>query len=166
MLPSVGRGPPLAEALAAAVRLDFTRLLEWARYLVLPSLTLGIYGAAVISRVVRSTMLEALGAPNVRAATARGLRRRQVVLRHALRNALVPVISVAGLRFGELLGGAVLTESIFGWPGLGQLAVTAISQRDMPLVQGIVLVFAFMFAVVNMVADLMNAAIDPRITTD
>lgn len=163
LLPSVGRGPALTEGLAAALRGNPSVLVDSLRYLVLPSLTLGLYGAAVISRMVRATMLETLAAPYVRSASGRGIAGGRVVAIHAMRNALLPVVSVIGLRFGELLGGAVLTESIFGWPGLGQLAVSAISQRDVPLVQGIVLVFAFMFAIVNLLADLLNAKLDPRV---
>ena len=92
--------------------------------------------------------------------------RLKIVLAHGLRNALLPIVSVIGLRFGMLLGGAVLTESIFGWPGLGQLTVAAISQRDIPLVQGVVLTFALMFAAVNLLVDLLYAVIDPRIRLD
>jgi peptide/nickel transport system permease protein len=108
-------------------------------------------------------MLETLNKAYVRTAKAKGLHPWKVVLFHALRNALLPVVNIIGLRFGALLGGAVLTESIFGWPGLGQLAVTAISQRDFPLVQGVILVFALMFALVNLAVDLINAALDPRV---
>ena len=108
-------------------------------------------------------MLEVLREDFVRTAYAKGLRRPRVVIRHALRNALLPVLSIIGLRFGALLGGAVLTESIFAWPGLGQLTISAISQRDLPLIQGIVLTFAIIFALVNLVVDLLYAAVDPRI---
>ena len=116
----------------------------------LPALALGVNSAAIISRLVRTSMLEVLREDFVRTAYAKGLRRPRVMIRHALRNALLPVISVIGLRFGALLGGAVLTESIFGWPGLGQLTIAAISQRDLPLIQGVVLTFALMFALVNL----------------
>ncbi len=160
--PSVGRGPALGPAVVAAVAGRPADLVDGLRHLALPVLTLGLYGAAVMSRVVRTAMLEVLNTDYVRAARARGVGAARVIVRHALRNALLPVVSVVGLRFGELLGGAVLTEGIFGWPGLGQLAVSALSQRDMPLVQGIVLVFAFMFALVNLGVDLLNARLDPR----
>jgi peptide/nickel transport system permease protein len=108
-------------------------------------------------------MVEVLREDFVRTAYSKGLRRPQVMIKHALRNALLPVVSVIGLRFGILLGGAVLTESIFGWPGLGQLTIAAISQRDLPLIQGVVLTYALMFALVNLAVDLSYAVIDPRV---
>ena len=162
-LPAVGRGEPLLSAAGAALTGRWGAFVDSARHLALPAITLGVYSAAVMSRVVRASMLETLSQDYVRTARAKGLVAWRVVLAHGLRNALLPVVNIIGLRFGELLGGAVLTESIFGWPGLGQLAVTAISQRDIPLVQGIVLIFAAMFAVVNLTVDLLNAALDPRV---
>ncbi len=162
-LPAVGRGEPLLSAAGAALTGRWGALVDSVRHLALPAMTLGVYSAAVMSRIVRASMLETLSQDYVRPARAKGLIAWRVVLAHGLRNALLPVVNIIGLRFGELLGGAVLTESIFGWPGLGQLAVTAISQRDIPLVQGIVLVFATMFAVVNLIVDLLNAALDPRV---
>jgi len=111
-------------------------------------------------------MLDTLREDYIRTAYAKGLAPRRVVWVHALRNALLPIVSLVGLRFGALLGGAVLTEGIFGWPGLGQLAVSAISQRDMPLVQGIVLTFALMFALVTLAVDLLYSVIDPRVRLD
>jgi ABC-type dipeptide/oligopeptide/nickel transport system permease component len=131
-------------------------------HIVLPALTLGLGLAAIASRLIRASLLDTLQDAYVLSARARGLSRRQVVA-HALRNALVPVVSVLGVRFGVLLGGSVLTENIFGWPGLGSLAVTAISQRDFPLVQGIVLVFASMFLVLHLAVDLAYGVLDPRI---
>ena len=163
LLPSIGRGPPLVFAVGQALAGRPAALGESLMHIAMPALTLGLTNAAVISRLVRSSMLETLGQDFVRTANAKGLRPLRVVLVHALRNALLPVVSVIGLRFGALLGGAVLTESIFGWPGLGQLAVSAISQRDIPLVQGIVLTFALAFAIVNLIVDLLYAVIDPRI---
>ncbi|UXN73539.1 ABC transporter permease [Devosia sp. A8/3-2] len=132
-------------------------------HIALPALALAANSAAIISRLVRASMLEVLREDFVRTAYAKGLRRGRVVVRHALRNALLPVLSVIGLRFGALLGGAVLTESIFARPGSGQLTIAAISQRDLPLIQGIVLTFAIVFALVNLVVDLLYAAVDPRI---
>ena len=163
LLPSIGRGPPLLFAAGQALAGRPAALGESLMHIAMPALTLGLTNAAVISRLVRSSMLETLGQDFVRTANAKGLRPLRVVFVHALRNALLPVVSVIGLRFGALLGGAVLTESIFGWPGLGQLAVSAISQRDIPLVQGIVLTFALAFAIVNLIVDLLYAVIDPRI---
>ena len=158
--PAVGRGAPL---LASALSGDLSRLSDALAHLALPALTLGLHHAAVTSRLVRGSMLETLSENYVLAARARGLASRRVVLGYALRNALVPVVSVLGGRFGTLLGSSVLTETVFGWPGLGQLAVTAISQRDLPLVQGVVIVFALMFLLLNLMVDLMYGALDPRI---
>lgn len=162
-LPSIGRGEPLMAAAGMALAGNPGPLLKSLSHLVLPALALGVNSAAIISRLVRTSMIEVLGEDFVRTAYAKGLRRPRVIVRHALRNALLPVISVIGLRFGALLGGAVLTESIFGWPGLGQLTIAAISQRDIPLIQGIVLTYAMMFAVVNLLVDLSYALIDPRV---
>ena len=163
LLPSIGRGPPLVDALPALLAGRPGPILESLSHIAMPALTLGLNNAAVISRLVRSSMLETLGQDFIRTAHAKGLRTLRVVFAHSLRNALLPVVSVIGLRFGALLGGAVLTESIFGWPGLGQLAVAAISQRDLPLVQGIILTFAVAYAMVNLLIDLLYAVIDPRI---
>ena len=165
-LPAIGRGAPLLPAIGAALTGRPGVLLDSLAHLAMPAATLGLNSAAIISRLVRSAMLETLAEDFVRTAHAKGLGAMRVVLVHGLRNALLPIVSVIGLRFGILLGGAVLTESIFGWPGLGQLAVAAISQRDIPLVQGVVLCFAMMFAVVNLAVDLLYAVIDPRIRLD
>jgi len=131
-------------------------------HLVLPALTLGLGLASIASRLVRASLLETLHEVYVLGARARGLPHARVVA-HALRNALLPVVSVLGVRFGTLLGGSVLTESVFGWPGLGTLAVSAISQRDFPLVQGIVLVFATIFLALHLAVDLVYGVLDPRI---
>ncbi len=162
-LPAIGRGVPLPEALFAAVTGRPQLLWNSLSHLALPALALAANSAAIISRLVRASMLEVLREDFVRTAYAKGLRQGRVLVRHALRNALLPVLSVIGLRFGALLGGAVITESIFAWPGLGQLTIAAISQRDLPLIQGIVLTFAIIFALVNLVVDLLYAAVDPRI---
>ena len=165
-LPAIGRGAPLPVGLAGALAGRPGPLLDSLAHLALPSLTLGISGAAVVSRLVRTSMLDTLREDYIRTAYAKGLAPRRVVWVHALRNAMLPIVSLIGLRFGALLGGAVLTEGIFGWPGLGQLAVSAISQRDMPLVQGIVLTFALMFALVTLAVDLLYSVIDPRVRLD
>lgn len=162
-LPSIGRGVPMHEALWAALTGRPQVLWDSFRHIALPALALAANSAAIISRLVRASMLEVLREDFVRTAYSKGLRRGRVVVRHALRNALLPVLSVIGLRFGALLGGAVLTESIFAWPGLGQLTISAISQRDLPLIQGIVLTFAIVFALVNLIVDLLYAAVDPRV---
>lgn len=162
-LPAIGRGEPFGSAVWAALSGRPAVLVDSMAHLLLPAFALGVNSAAIISRLVRTSMIEILQEDFVRTAYAKGLRRTRVMVRHALRNALLPVISIIGLRFGLLLGGGVLTESIFGWPGLGQLTIAAISQRDLPLVQGITLCFAMMFALVNLVVDLSYSLVDPRV---
>lgn len=134
-----------------------------ARHLILPALTLATVPMAVITRMTRAAMLEVLTADYVRAARAKGLGEHAVVWGHALPNALVPIVTVAGLQLGTLLSGAVLTESIFSWPGIGSLAMGAVFSRDFPLLQGCVLVFAATFALVNLATDLLYPLIDPRL---
>ncbi len=131
--------------------------------IVLPSLTLAAFSVALIARMTRASMLEVLGQDYVRTARAKGLAEVGVVVRHALKNALIPIATVVGLQFGTLLGGAVLTESVFGWPGMGLLLVDSIFSRDYAMVQGIVLVFSALFILTNLVVDLFYAVIDPRI---
>ena len=131
--------------------------------LVLPSVTLAAFSMAFVARMTRSSMLEVLRQDYVRTAWAKGLPPAPVLYGHALRNALIPVLTVTGLQFGELLGGAVLTESVFSWPGVGRLLVDSIFSRDYPVIQGIVLVFASLFALVNLTVDLLYGFIDPRI---
>lgn len=132
-------------------------------HLVLPAITVGMTSAAIIARMTRSSMLEVLRSDYIRTARAKGLSEGVVVNRHALRNALIPVITVVGLQMGTLLSGAVLTESVFAWPGVGRLIVEGILARDYPLVQGAVLVVALSFVLVNLLVDVLYAAIDPRI---
>ncbi len=165
-LPSVGRGESLFTGVVALARGDFATLPRSLSHIALPALALGLTNAAIVSRLVRAAMLEVLTADYVRTARAKGVIEHRVVIRHALRNALVPVISIVGWQVGVLLGGSVLTETIFGWPGLGQLAVNAISQRDIPLVQGIVLSFAVLFALINLVVDVLYCVVDPRIRVE
>lgn len=133
----------------------------WASY-VLPSITLGVFSMAIVSRMTRSTMLETLDQDYVRTVRGKGVR-EIVAIRHALRNAFIPILTVISLQFGTVLGGAVLTETIFSWPGIGRLLVTSIQARDFPMVEGIVLVFAAMFIIVNLVTDLLYTVIDPRV---
>ena len=133
------------------------------RYLVLPSVALATIPMATIARVTRSSMLEVLRQDYIRTERAKGLSERLVIYKHAARNALLPVITVIGLNFGLLLAGAILTETIFSWPGIGRYVVKAVQMRDYPAVQGCVLFFAFMFVVVNLVTDVLYAYIDPRI---
>jgi len=162
-LPSFGRGPGLFPALRSG---DVGTVVDAVRYALLPSITLAITSIALVARLVRSSMLEILGLDYVRTARAKGLGERRVVLRHAFRNALLPVVTVLGLQFGTLLGGAVVTEIIFAWPGLGRLIVNAISQRDFPVIQGSVIFVAVMISVVNLIVDLSYAWINPKIRYD
>jgi ABC-type dipeptide/oligopeptide/nickel transport system permease component len=131
--------------------------------LILPTFTLGVFSVALVSRMTRTNMLDVLDQDYVRAAEAKGVRDRVVIYKHALRNAFIPVLTVIGLQFGNLLGGAVLTETVFGWPGIGRLLVDSIFSRDFPMVQGIVFTYALMFIVVNMITDLLYMVVDPRV---
>jgi len=132
-------------------------------FLVLPSVTLGAYMAGLFTRLVRSGLLEVLGEDYVRTARAKGLPDRVVLYGHALRNMAIPLVTVIGLQFGTLLGGAVVVETVFSWPGVGTAAVTAIGARDYALVQAVVLVVSLFFVAVNLMIDLLYAYIDPRI---
>ncbi|MDE0358638.1 MAG: ABC transporter permease [Gammaproteobacteria bacterium] len=136
---------------------------EGLRSLVLPSLSLGLLSAGVIARLTRASLLEVLVEDYVRAAWAKGLPKRIVYLRHALRNAFLPVLTILGLQFGAMLAGAVVTETVFSRPGLGRLVVSAILWKDYPLVQGIVLFMATAYVLVNLLVDLLAAWLDPRI---
>ncbi|ADO44071.1 ABC transporter permease [Ketogulonicigenium vulgare] len=165
-LPAISRGPALVPALGQAVTGDPAPLGTALRHLLLPALSLGVGQAAIIARLVRASVLEVIREDFVRTARAKGLSRPRVMVVHVLSNAMLPIISVIGLRFGVLLAGAVLTEQIFGWPGLGQLAISAVSQRDLPLILGLLLTFGLMFAVVNLIVDLLYGLVDPRITLE
>jgi ABC-type dipeptide/oligopeptide/nickel transport system permease component len=132
-------------------------------FLILPALALGSRSIAYLARVTRSSMLEVLGADFVRTARAKGLTESGVIIRHALRNALIPVITVIGLDFGAYLTGSILTETIFSWPGIGRYVVMAISRRDLPAVQGAVLFLSVVFVLVNLITDLAYQKADPRV---
>lgn len=131
--------------------------------LILPALTLGLGLAGLVTRVTRSSMLEVLGQDYVRTARSKGLRSRVVLVRHAVRNALIPIVTVLGVQFASLLSGAVIVETIFAWPGMGRFAVDAILRRDYPVIMGTVLVFATIFVLVNLVVDVVYAWADPRV---
>jgi len=133
------------------------------RYLVLPALTLGLGAAAILARLTRSSMLEVLRREYVTTARAKGLREFWVIVKHALKNALIPMVTVFGLQFGQLLAGAVVIETVFSRPGIGRLIVDAILNKDFPLVQGVVLVVAVTYVLVNLLVDLTYAVLDPRI---
>jgi ABC-type dipeptide/oligopeptide/nickel transport system permease component len=132
-------------------------------YLILPALALGTRSIAVLARQTRSAVLESLGADYVRTARAKGASERDVVWRHALRPALIPVITVLGLDVGNYLTGSILTETVFSWPGLGRYVVNAIARRDLPAIQGSVLFLSVVFVIVNLVTDVAYAAVDPRV---
>jgi ABC-type dipeptide/oligopeptide/nickel transport system permease component len=131
--------------------------------LVLPALTLGLVSAAVLARLTRSSMLDVLGQDYMRTARAKGLAERLVLARHALKNSLIPILTMLGLQVAYLLGGAVVVENVFAWNGVGRLAVQAILQRDFPLIQGFVLLFAVIVIGVSLVVDILYAVVDPRI---
>lgn len=135
-------------------------------YAILPSITLAAYVVAFIARMTRASMMETLHQDFVTTARAKGLREQAVILRHALKNALIPIITVIGLQFGTLLGGAVLTEAVFAWPGIGRLIVDSILARDYPMIQGTILVFGLLYVLVNLAVDLLYAVVDPRIRYD
>jgi len=158
-------------ALGPVAILVFAILLDWLpvsgygglAHLVLPALTLGAALAAILTRMVRAAMLEELGQDYVRTARAKGLTESSVLYRHTLRNGLISVITVVGLQFGALLTGAMVTETIFSWPGIGRLTLQAINSRDYPLVQGCFLAISVTYIVVNLVTDLLYSLVDPRI---
>ena len=149
LLPFTGRAGPLWTA-------------EGALGIILPAVTLGGVFVGPVARMTRTAVLDVLGAEHVRTARAKGLSERAVVVRHALRNAMIPVVTLIGLQIGFLLGGAVVTETIFSWPGIGRLAVGAILSSDFPMAQGTILVLAGGFIVVNLVVDLLYSLLDPR----
>jgi peptide/nickel transport system permease protein len=139
-------------------------LLSSLEHLLLPSLTLGASIASIVARVLRSSMLEVLRSDYVELARAKGAPESRVVTKHALRNALIPTVTVVGLQVGVLLGGNMIVETVFGWPGLGRMVVDAIFNRDFPLIQGSVMIYAFTFVAVNLVVDILYTFLNPRIT--
>ena len=170
---SVERGGPVHADVRSRADPDPRALVQW-RFLpatgaatwwhyILPAITLGLPAAAVVARMARSSLLEVLRQDFVRTAWAKGLSRPSVVYRHALKNALIPVITISGLQFGQLMGGAVVVESVFGLPGLGKLLVDRVLGRDYPVIQGVVLVAACGFVLTNLVVDLVYSLVDPRI---
>lgn len=164
-IPSFWMGPMLM--LVFAVYLGWFPVSGFERpsAIVLPAITLGMALAGILSRMTRSSMLEVLRAEYVSTARAKGVPEWRVILRHALRNALIPVVTLLGLQFGGLLAGSVITETIFSWPGVGSLLIKAIEARDFPLVQGTVLVIAMVYVLVNLLTDLAYGVVDPRIRT-
>jgi peptide/nickel transport system permease protein len=133
------------------------------KHLILPSITLGLYSMAMIARLLRSSLIDVLGEDYIRTARSKGLTNWQVIRDHGLRNAALPVITIIGLEIGSLLGGAILTEQVFSWPGVGRLTVEAITNRDFPLMQAIVLFLSMVFVVTNLIVDIAYAFLDPRV---
>ena len=158
--PDVVTGLMLIDTLVAG---EFGDFLDALHHLVLPAVTLATVPMAIVARITRSAMLEVLNKDYVRTARAKGMSEAVVVLRHALRNAFLPIVTVLGLNLGLLLGGAVLTETIFSWPGLGRYVVDSLMARDYAAVQGCILVFAALMAVINLIVDLVYVLLDPRI---
>ena len=152
--------------LDALLTANWTALWDVVKHLIMPSVALGSIPMAIIARMTRSSLLEVLSEDYIRTARAKGLKERAVLAAHAMRNALLPIITVVGLQMGFLLGGAILTETIFSWPGLGRLVVNRILSRDYPAVQGSVIVIAMVFVLVNLVVDISYAYLDPRIRYD
>jgi ABC-type dipeptide/oligopeptide/nickel transport system permease component len=132
-------------------------------HLILPAATLGIYSSALMARITRSSMLDILSSDHIRTAKAKGMFRRTIITHHALRNALIPIITVGGLQLGFLLGGTILVEAVFTWPGLGTMLQTAIASRDVPMIAGIAIVTSAMFVGINIFVDLLYVAVDPRV---
>ncbi len=158
-------------ALGPVLLLVFSVVLGWLpvsgrgglSHLVLPAFTLGAALAAILTRMVRASVIEELSADYVRTARSKGVSESGVLFRHALRNALIPILTILGLQFGTLLAGTIVTESIFSWPGIGRLAVQAIGARDYPLLQGCILLIAVSYVFVNLLTDLVYAVVDPRV---
>ncbi len=168
-VPAIALGPVLI--LVFSIQLGWTpvsgansggsKLIDW-HYLILPSISMGASLAAILTRMVRTAMLEELGQDYIRTARAKGLSESSVLWRHALPNAMVPIVTVVGLQFGALLAGAIVTETIFSWPGLGRLAVSAISNRDYALVQGCLLAIGLTYVLVNLLTDVVYMWVNPR----
>ncbi|MCA1055602.1 ABC transporter permease [Rossellomorea aquimaris] len=142
---------------------DFKQFVEVVKHLILPGIALATIPMAIIARMTRSSMLEVMRADYIRTARAKGLKMFWVVYKHSLKNAIIPVLTVIGLQMGLLLGGAILTETIFGWPGIGRYIYEAIGYRDYPVIQSGILVVATIFVTINLIVDLLYAAVDPRI---
>jgi len=163
-----GRGVGFGDVLLSIVGSEpfLGTVLDWLRYITLPAIALGTYFTALVTRLTRSGMLDELGKGYVRAARAKGLPETLVRYKHALRNTLVPVVTVLGLQLGTLIGGAVITEAVFAWPGLGTLVIQSINVRDWPTLQGCLIIIGTSFVIVNLAVDLLYASLDPRVVYD
>ncbi|WP_188206493.1 ABC transporter permease [Alkalibacillus aidingensis] len=170
-LPSSGRQSSLDPiepityffVLDSILHMDFERTISVLKHLILPSVALGTIPMAIIARMTRSTMLEVMKSDYIRTVRAKGSGQFLVIYKHALRNAMIPVLTVIGLQTGVLLGGAILTETIFSWPGIGRYVYEGINYRDYPVIQSGILVIAFIFVIINLIVDLLYAYIDPRV---
>ncbi|TKX44736.1 ABC transporter permease [Halorubrum sp. ARQ200] len=163
-----GRGADVGDVALSAITAEpfVGTLLTWLAYITLPAIALGTYFMALITRLTRSGMLDELSKGYVQAARAKGLPRTLIRYKHALRNTLIPVITVLGLQLGTLIGGAVITEAVFSWPGLGTLVIESINQRDWPALQGSLIVIGTSFVLVNILVDVVYAYLDPEVVTD
>ena len=163
-----GRGVDVGDVAMSVINAEpfVGTLLTWLAYITLPAIALGTYFMALITRLTRSGMLDELSQGYVQAARAKGLPRTLIRYKHALRNTLIPVITVLGLQLGTLIGGAVITEAVFSWPGLGTLVIESINQRDWPALQGSLIVIGTSFVLVNILVDVVYAYLDPEVVTD
>lgn len=163
-MPNFWLGPLLIILFAVTLRILPVEGYGLDSHLILPALTMGLGMSAIVTRVLRSSLIEVLDEDFVRTAKAKGLKKSAVILKHALRNAILPVVTVVGLQFGALLSGTLITEVIFSWPGIGRLLIGAVQNRDYPLVQGCVLAIAFSYVLINLLVDFIYSKIDPRIS--
>jgi peptide/nickel transport system permease protein len=162
-VPTGTPGPLLHEAVGDLLAGDPSGLVDWVRFMILPAITLGTYFTALITRLTRSGMLEEIGKAYVKACRAKGLPETLTMYRHVLRNTLIPIVTILGLQLGTLIGGAIITETVFEWNGLGQLLIERINARDWTMIQGIVIIIAIGFVTINTVVDLLYAYLDPRV---
>ncbi|MCU4971663.1 ABC transporter permease [Halobacteria archaeon AArc-m2/3/4] len=165
-LPTGGRGPSFVDAMIATLTQGQFRdggIVEWGRYILLPAITLGTYFTALLTRLTRSGMVDEIGKAYVKATRAKGLPETLVLYKHVLRNTLIPIITVLGLQLGTLIGGAVITEEVFAWPGLGRFLIHSIYQRDWVLIQGTIIVIGVGFVIVNIVVDALYVYLNPKV---
>lgn len=160
LMPVGGTGLYLWDTLTSG---DWEAFGDVVRHLIMPTIALGMYSMAIITRMTRSSMLGTLDQDYIRTARSKGIGKRRVVIHHALRNAMIPVTTVIGLQFGSLLGGAMLTETVFAWPGIGSYTVECIQKSDFPVVQAVVLLIAVIYVIINLLVDIVYAFLDPRI---
>lgn len=165
-LPISGHVPVIQPILDGEPNIAIQNLPEALRHLIMPGITIAVFSLSRNARLVRSAMLEVLGQDYIRTAHAKGLTNRAVIVGHAFRNALIPVVTILGLEFGFLLSGVVVVETVFSWPGLGRLVFNAINQRDIPIVQTAVVIFSLLFVGLNLVVDLLYVVLNPRIRLD